>query len=231
MARILLNVPKRFEAKTELAALSQKASADLIIFPEGFLRSKEESEMALAVSEKTKGTILTGFRDGMEEKVLVLESGRVTDTYTKCVLTSGEKEKGKRPGDRIRCVNTKLGKIAAPICYELHFPEVCRIMALEKPVLMVNPVGTGVYHKKQYEQWRSIARARAIENELPVAGCCHFCGEIPLAFAFNGQGEELLTVRSEHGSFLVDIDLAEGLKRPLGYFDDRMPELFGALAE
>ena len=85
-------------------------------------------------------------------------------------------------------------------------------MALENPRLMVNIIGTGMYHQRQYSQWRALARARAIENELPVAGCCHYCGEIPLAFAFDENGDQLLEVKSE------------------GYMKDRRPELFTPLA-
>lgn len=229
MARIMLAVPRRLEAKTEMPLLLREGPADLYVFPEGFLRSADEAALAKELSEKTDGTILTGYRDGEEEKVLVLESGKAVDTYTKCVLHASEKERGKRPGRKIHCVHTRLGKIAVPICYELHFPEVCRIMALENPVLMVNPIGTGMYHPLQYSQWRAIARARAIENEVPVLGCCHFCGEIPFAFAFDSQGGERLAVRGGRGGFPLDMDLTEAAQRPLGYFADRVPALFGAL--
>jgi len=231
MAKILLAVPNRLAAKEEMPRILQEGPADLYVFPEGFLRSKKDGAMALGLSEKSEGTILTGYRDGDKEKVLVIESGRITDEYTKCVLHTSEKERDKRPGSKIRCVDTRLGKVAVPICYEVHFPEVCRVMALENPVLIVNPIGTGMYHRQQYSQWRALARARAIENELPIVGCSHFCGEVPLAFAFNSAGDELLAVCGGHGAFAVEIDLTEGLKRPLGYFQDRAPALFGALAE
>lgn len=230
MAKIMLAVPNRMQAKTEMPRLLQEGPADLYIFPEGFLRSEEDKEMALALSEGREGTILAGYRDGDREKALVIENGRVTDEYTKCILHASEKERGKRPGDALRCVHTRLGKIAVPICYEIHFPEACRVMALESPVLMVNPIGTGMYHRQQYGQWLAIARARAIENEVPVAGCCHFCGELPLAFAFDSAGEERLAVSGGHGGFTVELDLSEAARRPLGYFRDRMPGLFGALA-
>ena len=229
MAKVILAVPNRSAAQEEMPKLLREG-AGLYIFPEGFLRSEEDVAMAMALTEKMEATVLAGYREGDREKVLVLENGRVTDEYTKCVLHTSEKGRGKRPGKEKRCVRTRLGKIAVPICYELHFPEVCRIMALEKPVLLVNPIGTGMYHQLQYSQWRAIARARAIENETPVAGCCHFCGEIPLAFAFNSAGEELLAVKGQYGSFGVDGGLAESTGRPLGYFADRTPGLFGALA-
>lgn len=224
--KICLTVPERFAAQKELPLLLQEP-ADLTVFPEGFLRSEEDLKLALSMTADRPGTVLAGYRDGEWEKAVVIESGRVTDGYTKCILTASEREK-KHPGDHIRCLNSRLGKLAVPICYEVHFPEVCRIMALEGPALMVNIIGTGMYHRLQYGQWRALARARAIENEVPVVGCCHFCGEIPLAFAFDSSGEPLLEIEGRHGAFTVDINL-DG-KKPIGYMADRRPELFGPIS-
>lgn len=227
--KICLTVPERFAADRELPAVLSGEPADLYLFPEGFLCSQADLALALKLTENLDATVVTGFRDGDFERALVIESGTVVDEYAKCILTGGEKVKGKRPGEEIRCLNSRLGKLAVPVCYELHFPEVCRVMALEDPVLLMNPIGTGMYHELQYGQWRALARARAIENELPVAGCCHFCGEIPLAFAFDGAGESRLEVRGQHGSFYVDMDLTPC--KPIGYFADRRPELFEKLTK
>lgn len=229
LTKIRLNVPERYAAQRELPKLLAEP-ADLYVFPEGFLRSEEDLALALELTKDCPGTVIAGYRDGEYEKAIVIEDGKVTDEYTKCVLTASEREK-KRPGDIIRCVNTRLGKIAVPICYEVHFPEVCRIMALEDPVLMVNIIGTGMYHSLQYGQWRAITRARAIENELPVVGCCHFCGEIPLAFAFDSAGEPLLDAAGQPGAFPLEMDLSQSRKRPIGYFADRRPEIFHKLSE
>lgn len=225
--RVSLNVPERFAAGSELPRLLAAGPADLYVFPEGFLRSREELELALNLSKDLPGAILTGCREGDWEKALVIESGAVTDEYAKCILTAGEKAKGKRQGENIHCMSSRWGKLAVPVCYELHFPEVCRVMALEKPVLMVNIIGTGMYHSLQYGQWRALARARAIENEVPVAGCCHGCGEIPLAFAFDKNGLPLLEARGLQGSYFVDIPAGAG--DSIGYMGDRRPELFGGL--
>ena len=223
--KIRLNIPERYAAKTQLPRLLY-GQEELHIFPEGFLRSAEELDLLLKLSEGIEGTVIAGYRDGPWERAVCIERGRVADEYTKCVLTAAEREK-KRPGEQIRCLNSSMGKIAVPICYEIHFPEVCRVMALENPRLMVNIIGTGMYHQRQYGQWRALARARAIENELPVAGCCHYCGEIPLAFAFDENGDQLLEVKSEGGGFTVEIPQSG---KPIGYMKDRRPELFTPLA-
>lgn len=224
--RVCLTVPERFAAGKELHALLREP-ADLTVFPEGFLRSEKDLALALELTAGRPGTVLAGYRDGELEKAVVVEDGRIIDQYTKCILTAAERER-KRPGNTIRCLNSSLGKLAVPICYEVHFPEVCRVMALEDPVLMVNIIGTGMYHRLQYEQWRAIARARAIENEVPVAGCCHFCGEIPLAFAFDSGGRELIGAEGRYGAFIVDVDTFS--EKPIGYMADRRPELFGPLS-
>lgn len=224
--KICLTVPERFAAQRELPRFLEE-EADLTVFPEGFLRSPEDLELALRLTEDRPGTVLAGYRDGEREKAVVIESGRVADEYTKCILTEREREK-KRQGDSIHCLKSRLGKLAVPVCYELHFPEVCRVMALEDPVLMVNIIGTGMYHRLQYGQWRALARARAIENEVPVLGCCHFCGEIPLAFAFDGNGEELLEAEGRHGAFMIEVEIRG--EKPIGYMSDRRPGLFAALS-
>ncbi len=227
--KICITVPKRFAAVEELPrAFFSGPDAQLFVLPEGFLRSQEELNLALKLTKELPATVVAGYREGHFEKALTIERGRVVDEYTKCILTSGEKAKGKQAGDEIRCLNSRFGKIAAPVCYELHFPEVCRMMALENPVLMVNPIGTGMYHDLQYGQWRALARARAIENEVPVVGCCHFCGPIPLAFAFGAGGEPLLDVRERGGSFMAEVEITGD--KPIGYMKDRRPQLFAGLS-
>ncbi len=225
--KICLTVPERFAAQAELPALLREP-ADLTLFPEGFLRSQEDLDLALRLTEERPGTVVAGYRDGDWEKALVIERGRVADEYTKCILTPQERDKGKRPGGRLHCLNSSLGRLAVPVCYELHFPEACRVMALESPVLLLNPIGTGMWHRRQYDQWRALARARAIENQVPVLGCCHFCGELPLAFAFDCHGVPLLEAEGERGAFGVEVELPESC--PIDYFVDRRPELFGPLA-
>ncbi len=79
-----------------------------------------------------------------------------------------KKKRGKQHGEKITCVNTKFGKIGVLICYEIHFPEVARIMSLEDPIMLINIIGTGMYHDLQLEQWTTLAKARAIENEVYI---------------------------------------------------------------
>lgn len=182
--KVLLAVPYKGNSIYELRKILSQNDVDLYVFPEGFLDSNTLTE-ALKIIKNEQKYIITGFKDlrnNGQHKVLVIDNGKIVDEYTKCILTKGEKEKGKQHGEKITCVNTKFGKIGVLICYEIHFPEVARIMSLEDPIMLINIIGTGMYHDLQLEQWTTLAKARAIENEVYILGCSHYEEEIPLAY-------------------------------------------------
>lgn len=234
MIKLILTVPPKDNAISELRKTLTEEKADIYIFPEGFLLT-EQLEEALEIIKEFGSFVITGLKDvrgGIRyETALVIDSGTIVGEYQKCILTKSERAKGKVPGESIHCIDTKFGKIGIPICYEIHFPEVARIMALEEPVLLVNMIGTGMYHELQYGQWTVLARARAIENEVFVVGCCHDCGEIPLAFAYSPQGEILLQEKKSHGRISLEVDLEESGEKKINYMADRRPEVFGKLSE
>lgn len=229
--KIMLAIPEEDNCISEISKFL-KSEADLYVFPEGFLNN-DTIDDALNIIKNTHSCVITGFKDNHkngQQKALVIENGVITDTYTKCILTKGEKEKGKERGSSIHCVKTRFGVIGIPICYEIHFPEVPRVMMLDKPLFLLNIIGTGMYHELQYEQWITIAKTRAIENEIFVLGCSHYCGQIPLAFAFSSSGQCISQKKNTSGSIIVEIDLKECNKKIIGYWDDRVPELFPELS-
>jgi predicted amidohydrolase len=71
-------------------------------------------------------------------------------------------------GDGITVVDTGFGRIGVAICYDIRFPEVARIMALQGAKVMVVPAAfnmiTGPAH------WEVTLRTRALDNQLYVAG-------------------------------------------------------------
>ncbi|RKI94085.1 carbon-nitrogen hydrolase family protein [Parablautia intestinalis] len=230
---VLLAVPKKNNSIRELNYFLSQYEADFYVFPEGFLDSHVLQE-ALDMIKKKEKYVITGFKDLKnkgQHKALVIDGGMIVDEYTKCILTKEERQKGKKNGENIFCVNTKFGKIGIPVCYEIHFPEVSRIMCLDNPVLLINIIGTGMYHNLQLEQWTSLAKARAIENEIYVIGSSHFEGEIPLAYAFEPSGRCILLRQKEYGGFIVEIDLEKSRKKVIQYCDDRVPGLFYRLTE
>ncbi|HHY00240.1 MAG TPA: carbon-nitrogen hydrolase family protein [Methanothermobacter sp.] len=70
-------------------------------------------------------------------------------------------------GNQVTVVDTELGKIGICICYDVRFPELFRLMALEGARLIIVPgafnMATGPVH------WKSLIKIRAIDNQVYVA--------------------------------------------------------------
>lgn len=105
--------------------------------------------------------------------VAVDDAGNVQGSYRKCHLYDAW---GVRESDRLTAgsqlpapVKTPFCTIGLQVCYDLRFPEPARAAALEGCDLLVYPAAWHVGRCKP-EQWETLIRSRAIENELFVAG-------------------------------------------------------------
>lgn len=70
-------------------------------------------------------------------------------------------------GDQLRVFDTDAGRIGILICYDVEFPELSRLLALQKMDILFVPFWTDT--KNAYLRVRYCAQARAIENECYVA--------------------------------------------------------------
>jgi len=92
--------------------------------------------------------------------------------YRKIHITPNEtKYYGITGGDRIKVINTDCGKIGILICYDVEFPELSRLLALQGMKILFVPYLTDT--QNAYTRVRNCAMARAIENEcyVAIAGC------------------------------------------------------------
>jgi predicted amidohydrolase/ribosomal protein S18 acetylase RimI-like enzyme len=78
---------------------------------------------------------------------------------------------GVTPGDRVQVFDTDCGRIAIFICYDIEFPELCRVAARKGAQIMFVPYNTN--DRPGYFRVRYCAQARCIENHVYVvtAGC------------------------------------------------------------
>lgn len=71
-------------------------------------------------------------------------------------------------GNQFTIANTEFGKIGIGICYDIRFPELARIMALEGAKILVYPgafnLTTGPAH------WELLFKSRALDNQLFCVG-------------------------------------------------------------
>ncbi len=75
-------------------------------------------------------------------------------------------------GNVPRAVQTPLGLLAGLVCFDLRFPELVRSQAAQGAVLLVV---SAQWPRVRLHHWRTLLRARAIENQLFVVAC-NRCG-------------------------------------------------------
>jgi len=74
---------------------------------------------------------------------------------------------GLQGGTQLKTIDTDCGKIGVLICYDVEFPELSRLLALEGMDILFVPYLTDT--QNGFSRVRNCAQARAIENECYVA--------------------------------------------------------------
>jgi len=77
-------------------------------------------------------------------------------------------------GSSALVAQTFMCRIGVVICYDIRFPEICRPTALQGAEILCIPA---LWPQLRVSHWRTLLRARAIENQLFVVGC-NGCGKI-----------------------------------------------------
>lgn len=142
-----------------------------------------------------------------------------------------DEEKYLAPGEETVCLDLPWGSTGLAICYDLRFPELFRGYALAGARLMLIPAE---WPHPRREHWRTLLRARAIENQCFVAACnrvgatgnATFFGSSAVIDPWGetlveaGEVETLLTVT-------IDTALVDSVRRRIPVFEDRRAELYG----
>jgi predicted amidohydrolase len=112
--------------------------------------------------------------------VILNDLGELVSDYKKTHLFNAYKWKESMNTLKGDClftpIKTPAGVIGLGICYDLRFPELARYEALSGTQVMLYPAAW-VKGKGKFMQWETLLRARAIENEMYVLGCCHYSKE------------------------------------------------------
>lgn len=161
----------------------------------------------------------------------VIDRGSVVASYRKLHLFSllGE-DKAFKGGDGYCLANTSLGKIGVIICYDLRFPELSRRLALEGARVICVPAQ---WPKPRQEHWRTLLRARAIENQLYVvsANACGVIGKLDffgMSMVIDPQGEVLADAGEQPGEIVAPLswETMDAWRAQIPCFNDRRAELY-----
>ena len=164
---------------------------------------------------------------------LLDRSGGLVGKYRKAQLTLAEGLiRGCTPGHELPIFHTDFGVVGYMICYDGHYPEVPRVLALKgAKVILFSNMGDG---REGGELWEPVVRTRAIDNQVHIVAAVNggrSCVVSP-------KGELLAMTDRTPGSIAVaSCDLGASMcdftKRPIyGRYDQlRRADLFGDLGK
>lgn len=103
--------------------------------------------------------------------VVVNASGAVVATYRKTHLFGiGSRERELvSAGDALVCLDLPWGRLGLSLCYDLRFPELYRELVNDGAEIVAV---SAAWPRSRVEHWEILLRARAIENQVFVLGCC-----------------------------------------------------------
>ncbi|MEO8231400.1 MAG: nitrilase-related carbon-nitrogen hydrolase [Ignavibacteriota bacterium] len=223
--------------------VSKISEIDLLIFPEmtltGFtMKSDKFTEdldgstyhyfSSLAKEKKSAvmyGVIEKGKRKNFNSLVHLNNQGKIITTYRKIHPFAYSKENifyGK--GKEVVITKVKGLKIGLSICYDLRFPELYRYYAKEKVDMIVDIAN---WPDTRIEHWRTLLKARSIENQCYVAGInrvgddpkLHYTG---FSSVFDPMGKEIVTVENEEKIIIAEIDkfYVNDVRKKLPFLND-----------
>lgn len=159
------------------------------------------------------------------------ESGTLAGSYRKTHPFKAENQYFSR-GSSIEPITLKKQnlKIGFEICYELRFPEVARKLSLAGSDLLVT---IAAFPNPRSEHWKTLARARAIENQIPHIACNRTGSAPNLTYFGNSMiidawGEVKADAGNKECVIVYDLDLSEKdkIRKAIPVFEDRRTELY-----
>lgn len=196
------------------------------------------SGLAAAARKNTIGVIATIYEKSekpnrvYDTAVMISSAGKVSSVYRKLHLYNalGFKESAKlMPGKTIaRPAKTGAGSVGLLICYDLRFPELSRILAVEGADVLVAP-SAWIAGEMKDEHWQTMVKARAIENGLYVIAPDQlgniYCGR---SLAVDPFGVVLVDMGMREGVEVVDIDKArvQQVRKSLPLLKNRRTDVY-----
>jgi predicted amidohydrolase len=178
------------------------------------------------------GGLATKATDGLgQNEALVADpSGRIISRYRKIHPFSPGKEKAHfHGGESIEVFQCGGLRVAPFVCYDLRFPEAFRAAMQRGAQILIVIANWPSY---RVEHWRTLLRARAIENQAYVLGV-NRCGKDPYlpypggSMIVDYRGHVLADAGDEQGIIKADAELASQLayRKELPFLADTKRDL------
>jgi predicted amidohydrolase len=237
---------------------AKELGADFVLLPEmymAFLHPKLGQSRYSEVAEPLDGPFVSGLADcARENQVYVIcgifeskpgentraynttvflgRNGELLQAYHKTHLYDAFNYKesdsiipGMIPQD---VIETEFGKVGMMVCYEIRFPEISRRLAMKGADFLFIP-SAWVNGVMKEEHWKTLLRARAIENTVYVFAADqignNFSGQSmiidPMGVIKANAGEEETIILSE-----IDLERIKRVREKLPSVSDRRKEFY-----
>jgi omega-amidase len=226
-----------------LSMIENVEGVELFVFPEmtltGFTMSSREMSETIqgesfrffsSIAAKKKSNVFAGIIERRNNRtyntlIHVKPDGSLVKLYRKVHPFSYSSEnKHYNAGTKPAITKIKKWKIGLTICYDLRFPELFRKYGKKKTHLIVNIAN---WPDTRIEHWRTLLKARAIENQCYVAGVNRVGKDPKLTYigfssVFDPMGKEIVTVENEENVIIVEIDknIVNEVREKFPFLDD-----------
>jgi predicted amidohydrolase len=240
---------------TRMVEESARRGSQLVVFPELWSTGydlKRAAQHATAINEGVfaeiaglarqhkidiVGSQLSLLGDGQYGNTAVYfdHNGENLGSYSKVHLFGPMQEiEYLTAGDSLAIVETRWGKAGLAICYDLRFPELFRAYALAgvQAVILV-----AEWPRPRLAHWRTLLRARAIENQMFIIACNRVGQTGSTAFfghscLLDPCGEAIIEAGEGAGLYTAELDMEQltAVRESMPVFADRRPDVYNQIS-
>ena len=250
------------ERAERLVARAASTGADLVLLPEKWNAIGSVDTLRAAAEPLEGGETVTAMADWARRHGITVVGGSITEqregheklSNTSCVFDpSGDlvavyrkihmfdvevgghvyrESEAEEPGDETVLCEVEGWKIGLSVCYDLRFPELYRILAVEGAETLTVPAAFTLYTGKDH--WELLLRARAVENQCFVLAAnewgVHEGGKASYGRStiVDPWGVVLATASDEDTVITTELDrgLLERVRRDLPSLANRRPAAY-----
>jgi 5-aminopentanamidase len=234
-----------------------EAGAEVVVLPElvtsgyAFASAAEAADAAITVDHpilqdwaaeaaRADGVVVAGFcergDDGLHNSAALVDAGGLRAVYRKLHLWDAEKTLFTAGSAPPPVVDTRVGRVAVLICYDLEFPELTRAVALDGAQLLAVPTNWPLMSRPAGERPAEvvIAMATARVNRMAIACADRLGAERGVAWTGGstivGIDGWVAAESRGPGLLVAEVDLAGALDKRLAdradAFGDRRPDVY-----
>ena len=218
---------KESNKKQILSMIKDIDGAELIVFPEmtltGFTMKSEEMSETIhgesfrffsSIAKEKSTNIFSGIIERRNNRIYnslihIKPDGNLVKLYRKVHPFSYSSENEHYDaGSKPAITKIRKWKIGLTICYDLRFPELFRKYGKKRTHLIVTIAN---WPDTRIEHWRTLLKARAIENQCYVAGVNRVGMDPKLNYTgfssmFDPMGREIVSIEKDEKVIVVEID-------------------------